>query len=97
MIETKVKKKKKSKVRSDYSRLKANVILYKLEMKGREAAYIKLISDIKEVIDTNKNLSSDVVDILNKEVEMLTKYKDMISSYEQRRRNRKRNLKGLSS
>lgn len=97
MSETKVKKKKKSKVRSDYSRLKANVILYKLEMKGREAAYVKLISDIKEVIDTNKNLSSDVVDILNKEVEMLTKYKDMISSYEQRRRNRKRNLKGLSS
>lgn len=97
MSEIKVKKKKKSKVRSDYSRLKANVILYKLEMKGREAAYIKLISDIKEVIDTNKNLSSDVVDILNKEVEMLTKYKDMISSYEQRRRNRKRNLKGLSS
>lgn len=47
MSEIKVKKKKKSKVRSDYSRLKANVILYKLEMKGREAAYEKLIADIK--------------------------------------------------
>lgn len=80
MSEIKVKKE------SNYSRLKADVILYKLEMKVRKEAYEKLIADIKEVIDTNKNLSSDVVDMLNKEIEMLTKYKDKVFNYEQRRK-----------
>jgi len=92
-IKTETKKKKvKKEVKNvnRFSRLKAEVILYNIDLRMRKVAYEQTVTELESVINNNKNLSSDVLDILKDELEYLKKLNSSWDRHIERRNERRK-------
>lgn len=89
----KVKKETKKEIKNvgRFSRLKAEVILYNIDLKMRKTAYEQTVTELESVIKSNKHLSNDVIDILKDELEYLKMLSSSWDKHIERRKERRKN------